>query len=432
MTTALNTVLYGLLPYTNYSVQVLAFTRAGEGIVASPITCTTEEAAPDAPDRIKAITKSESVVIISWLPPRRPNGVVTKYTVYVRVLDKGQEVKILKDVLLAQNRYYEATDLKSHETYEAWVTASTRIGQGPSTSVIKLVPSASVPASIISFGQTMSVAWRVDVKLNCVIVGSPKPTFDWRVTDSKGHSKSHRLEVNKNDNSLILRTVQRNHEGNYTCHVKNPLGSDFIVYQLFVLVPPTPPQLSVTSSSASSVALHWHIGDTGGASVRGFLLSFRKEFEDWKEILLDRRMDSHVVENLNCGTGYQFTLSAFNRIGSGNPSSIETVRTKGNAPLPPRKHHFLRANITSISMELSAWQDGGCAILYFTIEYQKLNYNPEREWILASSNVSPQKRFTISDLESATGYKVRVTAHNNAGESVAEFSFETLSLTGST
>lgn len=96
ITSALNTVLHGLQPYTNYSVQVLAYTRAGEG-VSSPVTsCTTEETVPDAPERIKSVVNSETSVIISWLPPRRPNGIVTKYIVYIRILDKGQEVKIIK------------------------------------------------------------------------------------------------------------------------------------------------------------------------------------------------------------------------------------------------------------------------------------------------------------------------------------------------
>lgn len=185
ITSALSTVLHGLQPYTNYSVQVLAFTRAGEGVASSVVSCTTEEAVPDAPERVKAVVNSETSVIISWLPPRRPNGVVTKYNVYIRILDKGQEVKILKEVLPAHNRHFEVKDLTMRETYEAWVTASTRIGQGPSTPVIKLMPSTTVPAAVISFGQTLSVSWRVDVKLACLFVGNPKPNADWKVLNSR-------------------------------------------------------------------------------------------------------------------------------------------------------------------------------------------------------------------------------------------------------
>lgn len=96
ITSALNTVLHGLQPYTNYSVQVLGFTRAGEGVASPIVWCITEETVPEAPERIKSVVNTDSSVIISWLPPRRPNGIVTKYIVYIRVLDKGQELKILK------------------------------------------------------------------------------------------------------------------------------------------------------------------------------------------------------------------------------------------------------------------------------------------------------------------------------------------------
>lgn len=42
-TTAMTIVLTGLLKYTNYSVQVLAYTRAGDGVTSRPIYCHTEE-----------------------------------------------------------------------------------------------------------------------------------------------------------------------------------------------------------------------------------------------------------------------------------------------------------------------------------------------------------------------------------------------------
>lgn len=59
------------------------------------------------------------------------------------------------------------------------------------------------------------------------------------------------------DNTLVLRNVQRHHEGNYTCYVRNALGTDSIVYQLFVHVPPGPPQLHATPTSSTSVTLEW-------------------------------------------------------------------------------------------------------------------------------------------------------------------------------
>uniref|UniRef100_A0A1A9WXF2 Down syndrome cell adhesion molecule n=1 Tax=Glossina brevipalpis TaxID=37001 RepID=A0A1A9WXF2_9MUSC len=426
ITSALSTVLHGLQPFTNYSVQVLAFTRAGEGVVSPAVSCTTEEAVPDAPERVKSVVNSESSVIISWLPPRRPNGIVTKYNVYIRILDKGQELKILKEVLPAQNRHFEAKDLSTRETYEAWVTASTRVGQGPSTPVIKLIPSTAVPAAIISFSQTLSISWRVDMKLPCIFVGSPKPNSEWKVLNAR--SKKHfRLEVS-NDNTLTLRNIQRSHEGNYSCIVRNAIGSDHIVYQLFVQVPPSAPVISVIGTTSNSVSLQWRVDDIGGAPLRGFTLTYRKEFSDWEELQMDRRINSHLLENLQCGTRYQFTIVTFNKIGTSNTSPIEIAKTKGSKPIAPGKHSLIRPNITSALVELSSWQDGGCPIQYFSIEFKR--YGITNDWIIVSSRIETHTRYTIGDLEAGIVYSLRITAHNNAGSTVKEYSFETLRYSG--
>lgn len=47
---------------------------------------------PEAPSAIKAVVSSDNAVVISWLPPRKSNGILTKYTVYIRVLEQGSEV----------------------------------------------------------------------------------------------------------------------------------------------------------------------------------------------------------------------------------------------------------------------------------------------------------------------------------------------------
>lgn len=108
---------------------------------------------PDAPERIKWVVSGENAVIISWLPPRRPNGLLTQYTVYIRMLEQGQD-KIIKNTLPAQNLHHEVTDLKLHESYEAWVAASTKVGHGSSTPVVKFQPSTT--------GKPVSKFWIVE------------------------------------------------------------------------------------------------------------------------------------------------------------------------------------------------------------------------------------------------------------------------------
>lgn len=57
-TTALTTVLTGLRRYTNYSMQVLAFTRIGDGVLTQTSHCRTEE------DGIKIINDSFNIYFL--------------------------------------------------------------------------------------------------------------------------------------------------------------------------------------------------------------------------------------------------------------------------------------------------------------------------------------------------------------------------------
>ncbi|KAL7739019.1 hypothetical protein ACLKA6_001928 [Drosophila palustris] len=428
ITSALSTVLHGLQPYTNYSVQVLAFTRAGEGVSSPPVSCITEEAVPDAPELVKSAVSTESSVIVSWLPPRRLNGLITKYNVYIRILEKGQELKILKEVLPAHNLHFEAKDLNFRETYEAWVTASTRVGQGPSTPVIKLVPSTSIPAAIISFSQTLHVNWKSDIKLPCVFVGNPKASSEWKILNVRS-KKQFPLEVS-HDNILSLRNIQRSHEGNYSCVVRNSIGSDHIVYQLYVQVPPSAPIVSVNSVQKNSVSIQWRVDDIGGAPIKGFTLTYRRDAGDWEEIQVDRRVTSYMLEDLQCGTKYKFTMNTYNKIGISAASATVSAQTKGNKPFAPQKQSFLRSNTTSVILDLSSWQDGGCPIIHFSIEFKR--YKSSSDWIIVSNKIETNTRYSIGDLEPGTAYNLRVTATNNAGLTTKEYYFETQNLIGFT
>lgn len=341
--------------------------------------------------------------------------------------------------MAARYHHYEAKDLNTRESYEAWVTAATIIGQGPSTPVIKLQPSATVPAAIITYGQLLTVAWRVDVKLACPFVGVPRPQSDWKVyldaTLTVTTTIKPRLEIDSSDNTLTLRNVQRNHSGNYTCTVRNSIGTDQISYQLVIQQPPDPPQLQIAGTGETTVQLTWRAGYNGGSPILTYHLALRRGFDDWSDHELDRYAvigSTYQLGSLQCGTRYQITLSAANKVGTGAASSVETAQTRGDKPIAPARSHFIRTNVTAIQLELAAWQDGGCAIIYFTVEFRRdrnTGSSNSVDWIVVSSNVPPHSRFAIPDLEPATAYSLRITAHNNAGATNVVYAFETLGLT---
>lgn len=55
---------------------------------------------PSAPADIKAAVSTRNKILVSWLPPANPNGVLVGYTLYMSVIEDGREVAAVKSHLL--------------------------------------------------------------------------------------------------------------------------------------------------------------------------------------------------------------------------------------------------------------------------------------------------------------------------------------------
>ncbi|XP_044271118.1 Down syndrome cell adhesion molecule-like protein Dscam2 isoform X3 [Tribolium madens] len=424
-TTALTTVITGLKKFTNYSLQVLAFTKVGDGVLAPPTYCQTEEDVPGSPADIKVAVSSAQSLKLSWLPPLEPNGIITKYNLYKRSLDGRQEVDNAKQTISSQHTSYEIKGIQAHIEYQFWVTASTRIGEGQSSKVVSQVATSRVPARIISFGGTVIRPWKTSVSFQCESVGNPKREWLRGEKLLKGGANANQQLLDTGE--LILANLQLHDAGNYTCQVDNNQGSDKITYHLVVQVPPTAPLLYVSSATSSSILLNWKIGNDGGAPISGFTLNYRKEHGDLDEVHLSRHAVSYELKGLSCGTTYHLYLTAHNIVGSSPASHSLQARTQGHPPGVPPASSFISPNSTSVLLRLHVWPDNGCPILYFILQYRKASSS---QWILVSNALKPQKRTSITGLTPATKYVVKLEAHNIAGFATEEFVFMTLTKDG--
>ncbi|XP_046465971.1 dscam family member AbsCAM isoform X1 [Neodiprion pinetum] len=424
-TSALTTVLTNLRRYANYSMHVLAYTRIGDG-VASPMTyCHTEEDAPGSPADIKVVVSSPQALFISWLPPLEPNGVITKYNLYTRVVNGREELNHGKKPLSAADTFFEATDLEQHVEYQFWVTASTRVGEGQSSRVAAQVPSNRVPARITSFGGHVVKPWRGSATLDCNAVGDPRR--EWlKGVEQIYPGANHNIQILQTG-ELVLSSLQTQESGNYTCQVENAQGSDRLQYILTVQVPPSTPVLYVTSSTSSSILLHWKPGNTGGAPLTGYTLHYRRTHGNLDELQLSRRATSYELKGLLCGNAYHLYLTSHNKLGSSPASPTLSVRTQGQAPGIPRADAFLAPNSTTLALRLHVWPDNGCPISYFVIQYRPIS---EFHWTLVSNSVKMNRRFVIPNLSPSSVYQLKVEAYNVAGSSQAEFTFVTLTKDG--
>ncbi|XP_078048429.1 cell adhesion molecule Dscam2 [Augochlora pura] len=421
ITNALTVAIHGLGKYTNYSVQVLASTRAGDGVASSPHYCVTKEDLPDVPAGVKAVVSSATSIIVSWQPPHRSNGNITSYIVHIRGV--GQEGDSYKRSLQPRQTSYQAEGLQKRNQYAFSIAAVTSVGEGPRTEPITIMPSSEVRAATYSFGTVLVIPWKQDVTLPCQSVGKPEPSVTWKQWGQTVKS-SARVSLLQNG-SLQIMDLHRDDSGNYTCYVENRFGSDQITHRLTVQVPPAAPLLHATSATSDSINVQWKNGDDGGAPIRGYILHYKREAGEWEEVKVSHKINSFVLSPLWCGNVYQMYLTAYNRIGMGSPSEIERATTKGSKPdeSPSNGDKFLTVNVSWITLHLAMWNDGGCPITYFELEYRR---SGEDIWTLVSNNIEVQKTYTLSELQSGTTYDIRIRAHNNAGFSVAEYRITTL------
>ncbi|KAK2523744.1 hypothetical protein Q9966_012038 [Columba livia] len=113
-----------LKKYTEYTVEVSASTTIGEGLLSAPLHILTDEDAPSSPPESLSIKQLSGVTVkLSWKPPLEPNGIILYYTVYVWNKMSKRSANVTETSL-------EFTDLENNSEYSAYLTASTRFGDG--------------------------------------------------------------------------------------------------------------------------------------------------------------------------------------------------------------------------------------------------------------------------------------------------------------
>ncbi|XP_029768765.1 Down syndrome cell adhesion molecule-like protein 1 [Terrapene carolina triunguis] len=371
--------LRGMEKFTNYSVQVLAYTQAGDGVRSSVLYIQTKE-------------------------------------------DTEQAI---------QQLFYRIAHLNRGQQYMLWVAAVTSAGRGNISEKVTIEPAGKAPAKIISFGGTVTTPWMKDVRLPCNSVGEPAPAIKW-TKDSEDSAipvavDGHRL-IQANG-TLVLRSVKAEDSGYYTCTATNTWGFDTIIINLLVQVPPDQPRLTVSKTSASSITLAWIPGDNGGSSIRGFVLQYSVDnSEEWKDVFISSTERSFKLDSLKCGTWYKVKLAAKNSVGAGRISEIIEAKTHGREPSFSKDQHlFTHINSTHARLNLQGWSSGGCPIMAIVLEYR-----PKGNWVWQSLKTNSSSELFLTELREATWYELRMKACNSAGCGNETAQFATLDYDGST
>ncbi|KAM9316854.1 usherin [Gastrophryne carolinensis] len=156
--------LMGLMPFTKYAVTLSTCTLAGCGESSPVVNVTTLEEAPGDVQAPTVISSSPGSLHVGWLPPKLPNGLITKYNFYMN----GSQV------YSGNSTHYNITGLGTFTGHRFVVSACTLVGCTNSSEVTLMtaqLPPEHVPPPLLTVLNSTSiyVEWQEPKIINGIL-----------------------------------------------------------------------------------------------------------------------------------------------------------------------------------------------------------------------------------------------------------------------
>uniref|UniRef100_A0A8D2QDC0 Sidekick cell adhesion molecule 1 n=1 Tax=Zonotrichia albicollis TaxID=44394 RepID=A0A8D2QDC0_ZONAL len=354
-------LLSGLRKFVLYELQVLAFTRIGDGVPSSPaVTERTKDDAPGPPVRMVFPEVRLTSVRIVWQPPEEPNGIILGYQVAYRLASSSPN-KFTTVEVGSTVRQFTATDLSPESAYIFRTSAKTRQGWGePLEATVITTEKRERPAPP---RQVMTP--QADVSSRSLVLtwvpgsdgSSPIRYFTVQVRElPHGDWQTYSSSISHEATSCLIESL--NPFTSYKLRVKatNDIGdSDFSAETEAVTtlqdVPDEPPSsVLVTPHTTSSVLVQWQ--PPRMESVNGLLLGYRIYYRELDydtgagtesktiqnpsalraELTRNSALTTYELTQLKKYKRYEVLMTAYNVIGESPTSTPVEVFVGEAAP----------------------------------------------------------------------------------------------------
>nr|XP_055061532.1 protein tyrosine phosphatase receptor type Db isoform X6 [Misgurnus anguillicaudatus] len=249
-----------LTPNKTYYIRVLAFTAVGDGPLSSDLHIIAKTGVPSQPTELKAEVKSETSVLLSWIPPAHSGtDAIMGYELIYRLGDQPEQ-KISFDPTSS----YLMKNLKPFSTYIFQLAARSKHGLGAFTSEITV--------------QTPQTLFAVNFRVKSAMKSSVLLTWESRTTSNKAqpliisYGESESMEV---DGRLGLKLITKlKPQSLYTFLLTSKAdGTGGLQHRADAMTAPnllTRKPLLLDKTSSQSVATLQLPAVQGPANVRGF------------------------------------------------------------------------------------------------------------------------------------------------------------------
>ncbi|XP_058886216.1 receptor-type tyrosine-protein phosphatase delta-like isoform X24 [Acipenser ruthenus] len=172
------TTISGLTPQKTYHVKVLAFTSVGDGPLSNDIQVITKTGVPAQPTNFKAEAKSETSILLSWVPPKGDS--IIGYELVYKKGEQGEE----QHVTFEPDTSYLLQGLKPFTNYFFRLAARSSYGQGAATTEI----SAETPQTLFAKNFHVKAAMKTSVLLTWEIPENYNPAQPFTILYDNGQS----------------------------------------------------------------------------------------------------------------------------------------------------------------------------------------------------------------------------------------------------
>ncbi|KAG0416087.1 hypothetical protein HPB47_006732, partial [Ixodes persulcatus] len=390
-----------------------------------------------SPVNVTVANATGNSLLLSWAEPFRGNSAITRYLVQFREAGSDDEAALRNlttntSLTLASigslrparvfSLRVKAENGVGWGRFSGWVTANTE-EDSPASPPVNITARPTGPNSIkISWEPPKEEDWNGHLKgyyISYRPVGSSDQYYHKTVDVHNPHQRQEIHLTNLRLSMSYSVTIQA-----FTSKGAGPMSQEVLVKTLDD-VPPSPPTLEVVSVTTSSVTLGWSLKTSFGNPVTEYVLHQRKDSDHWQETPISTVQPLHMVRDLECGTTYQFYMTAHNSLGRSEPSDVIRAKTDGAAPLSPSKEEFIQASQRHATLSLRSWKSGGCELLDFSVRLRQ--GGPPQAWAnLAEGLPANQSQFLLRNLTPGATYHVHVVAKSTAGATEAQYEFATL------
>ncbi|XP_067261368.1 protein tyrosine phosphatase receptor type Db isoform X1 [Chanodichthys erythropterus] len=418
-----------LTPNKTYYIRVLAFTAVGDGPLSSDLHIIAKTGVPSQPTELKAEVKSETSILLSWIPPAHSGtDAITGYELIYRLGDQPEQ-KISFD----PSSSYLLKNLKPFSTYIFQLAARSKHGLGAFTSEIT-----------VQTPQTQSIPLPQEIK--CISPSSTSLLLSWAppLTDENGivtgysiryvaveREKDPVQKISNIPSNCFRYRIEGLKKGTLysvtvAAHTDTGQGPESlpILVRTEEDVPSAPPRgVDVVVLNATSARVSWKppVAERQHGNIRGYQVTYARRTAGERtvsprirELLLrdpqpqnDSKQYDLILTDLWPNTEYSVTVAAFTSKGDGARSKPIVIRTKPSLPGLP----LLTVTSSEDGSALLKWQPppaGLSPVLGYRLSYGQAD--PTSDSFMVQELDAEERTYTVSSLSAGVLYVFRLAA----------------------